>query len=483
MTVENKSYECCVLGAGPAGLGAALELTRRGTTNILVIDRNARVGGLARTERLGGARFDIGPHRFFTKNKEINRLWHDLLGEDFHSVSRLTRIYYNHRYFQYPIKAFDVLRKMGCIESLQVMGSYLLSKFASRKEAVTFEDWVTQKFGRKLYETFFKTYTEKIWGIPCREIGAEWAAQRIKGLNIREVIKNAFITSGQQVKTLLEEFDYPVLGSGQMYEAMCDEVVSRGAEVMLGAKVAGFEQKDDRIVTIDVVTPEGRTIKVAAKQFFSSIPMTHFFKMLNPAEPDPISQAVDALYYRDHITVNLLVDGKALFPDQWIYLHSSDVKAARLTNYNNFSSRMSGDGSKTALSLEYFMFQHEDAWKMPDEEISDLAKQEVEYLGLVKKTQVEKAWVVRETEAYPVYYMGFQEHYSLLKKRVDEFQNIMLIGRGGMYKYNNQDHSIISGILAARNYLQLPRTPYDLWEINIDAEYWEASQRIPSQEG
>ncbi len=480
MTVENKSYECCILGAGPAGVGAALELTRRGTTNILIIDQNTIVGGLARTEKVDGARFDVGPHRFFTKNKEINQLWHDLLKEDFYPVSRLTRIYYNHRYFQYPVKAFDVLKKLGGIESLQVMSSYLLTHLQPKKEALTFEDWVTQKFGRKLYETFFKTYTEKIWGIPCKEIGAEWAAQRIKGLDIREVIKNALITSGQQIKTLVEEFDYPVLGAGQMYEAMCDEAVSKGAELMLGAKVVGFEQKDNRIVSVEVKAPQGQTIKVEAKQFFSSIPMTHFFKMLAPEESARVQQAVDALYYRDHITVNLLVDGKDLFPDQWIYLHSQDVKAARLANYNNFSSRMSGDENKTALSIEYFVFQDDAEWKMSDQELIDLAKQEIEYLKLVKQEQVEKAWVLRETEAYPVYFMGFQPHYDLLKNRANEFKNIMLMGRGGMYKYNNQDHSIISGILAARNYLRLPGSPYDLWEINVDAEYCESSERVSS---
>ncbi|MCP4694238.1 MAG: NAD(P)-binding protein [Desulfobacterales bacterium] len=476
--MKTKSYECCVLGGGPAGLAAALELTGNGVTNILVIDRNENVGGLSRTEVYDGSRFDIGPHRFFSKSPEINNLWRDTLGSDFKPVDRTTRICYKNAYFNYPIKLLDVLTKMGPGESFQAMLSFVAAKLNKKREAVTFEDWITDKFGRKLFETFFKTYTEKVWGIPCNQIGAEWAAQRIKGLDVIEVLRNALFGMGRrQVKTLVEQFDYPVNGAGQMYEAMCDKVAARGADIMLNTRVVGINQKDDAVESIDVAHSDGQRERITANRFFSSIPLTHVFDMLSPAEPDSISRAVEALYYRDHITVNLLVEGADLFPDQWIYIHSPEVQTARLANYNNFSRRMAGSENKTGLSVEYFVFQHEDLWKQPDEALKILAVEELERLKLLKKSAVEKAWVVRETECYPTYYLGFQEHYDLLKSRLGRFTNLVQIGRGGLYKYNNQDHSIMSGLLAARNYLKLPGSPYNLWEINVDAEYHESAER------
>lgn len=476
--MNTKSCECCILGAGPAGFGAALELVKNGVTDILIVDRNKVVGGLARTERFGGARFDVGPHRFFTKNSEINKLWHDTLGADFRPVDRLTRIYYNNKYFNYPIKGFDVVAKLGPIEAMHAIFSFASARIRKKVEPTNLEEWITQRFGRKLYETFFKTYTEKVWGIPCNRIGAEWAAQRIKGLDIIQVIKKSlFGGSSKKIKTLVEHFDYPLLGAGQMYEVMCDKVASNGVELLLNSRVISFNRQDNVVISIDVIGPNREVTRITANQFFNSIPITHFFKMLNPQEPDPIQQAADALYYREHITVNLLVDGDDVFPEQWIYIHSDDVRMVRVANYNNFSKAMVGINNKTALSVEYFVFQDEELWKESDELLKALAIDELDYLGLVKESAVENAWVVRETESYPVYYIGFQEPYNLLKSRLDHFTNLYPIGRGGMYKYNNQDHSTMSGILAARNYLKLSGTPFNLWDINIDAEYHESAKK------
>jgi len=478
-----RSYECCLLGAGPAGWGAAIELVKNGVTDIIIIDRNKVVGGLARTELFGNARFDVGPHRFFTKNNEINTLWHETLGADFKPVNRLTRIIYKNKYFNYPIKPLDVAVKLGLNESLKVMLSFISTKFGRKDEPANFEEWIIQKFGRKLYETFFKTYTEKVWGIPCDQISAEWAAQRIKGLDIIQLLKSSLFHSSKTIKTLVEQFDYPVLGAGQMYEVMCDKVVSQGADVMLNSRVVSFNQQNNIIKSIDVIAPDGQQIRITAKHFFNSIPMTHFFKMLNPAESKPIQQAADTLYYREHITVNLLVHGDNLFPDQWIYIHSPEVQMARVANYNNFSKAMVGAKNKTALSVEYFVFQHEELWKNPDELIKELAISELDYLGLVDKHAVEQSWVVRETESYPTYYIGHKEPYNLLISRLNQFVNLAPIGRGGMYKYNNQDHSALSGILAARNYINPTATPYNLWDINIDAEYLESKcdRPVPSR--
>ena len=475
---ESREYECVVLGAGPAAFGAVSELTKHGVTDILVVDRNSRVGGLARTEVFGNARFDVGPHRFFTKSEEINRLWHETLGEDFRPVIRLTRIYYHGKFFLYPVKATDVFLKLGPVESARVAFSFASARLGRGKEDRTFEDWVVRRFGRKLFETFFETYTEKVWGIPCDQIGAEWAAQRIKGLDLLQVVKNAVLGgAGRNIKTLVEEFDYPVLGAGQMYEVMSEKAQEVGVRVMLDTSVVGYRQEDANIDSVVVEGPDGRRQKVRARHFFNSVPITHFFRMLDPPPPDPTLRAAEALFYREHITVNLLVDGDDLFPDQWIYIHSPDIKMARLANYNNFSKAMVGMEKKSALSAEYFTFQSEDLWQQTDQELIALAQEELALMGLVDKNAVEGSWVVRETESYPTYYLGFEEPYQVLKSHLDGFANLSPIGRGGMYKYNNQDHSAMSGILAARNYLKLPGSPYDVWSLNIEADYQEGAAR------
>lgn len=472
----SRSFECCILGAGPAGFGAAVELVKHGVRNIVIIDRNNVVGGLARTESFGGARFDVGPHRFYTKNQEVNKLWHDTLGKDFIAVDRLTRIYYKNKYFNYPLKAGEALLKLGPIESTQAIFSFLASKASLDGEAVTLEDWVTQKFGRKLYETFFKTYTEKVWGIPCDKIGAEWAAQRIKGLDVFQVIKNALFGNKKKIKTLVDQFDYPVMGAGMMYEAMARKCADSGAELMLGAKITGFRRNGYKITAVDVMQ-RGEQIEVSAGCFFNSIPLTHFIKAVRPSLGPEIIKSADALYYREHITVDLLIDGVELFPDQWIYIHSPDVRIARLANYNNFSKSMAPAG-KTALSAEYFTFQNEELWQKTDDDLKQLAIDELKYMGLIDPKKVEQCWVVRETESYPTYYLGFKEHYDVLRGEIDRFENLMPIGRGGLYKYNNQDHATYSGMLAARNYLKLPGSPYNVWNINIDAEYVEGGERV-----
>ncbi len=476
----SRSYQCCILGAGPAGLGAALELTKNGIRNVVIIDRNRTAGGLSRTEIFDDVRFDLGPHRFFTKNAEINKLWHDILGSDFRPVDRLTRIYYKNKYFNYPIKAFDALSKLGPFQALQALFSFAHAQIGEQREPDNFEAWITQKFGRKLYETFFKTYTEKVWGIPCHQIGAEWAAQRIKDLDLFQVIKKALSPgSSKKIKTLVEQFDFPVLGAGQMYERMCDQVMEKGVTVMMNSRVLSFNRQDTNIESIEVINNDGNRERISAEYFFTSIPITLFFEMMDPPESDDILKSVNALYFRDHITVNLLVDGDDLFPDQWIYIHTPDVKTARVANYNNFSKQMTSRKNKSALSAEYFVFQNEDLWKETDDNLKVFAIEELAYLKLLHKSSVENSWIVRETETYPTYYIGFQEHYENLKSRLDQFQNLQPIGRGGMYKYNNQDHSILSGILAARNYLKFPGTPYNLWSINIDAEYHESAARNP----
>lgn len=466
-----------VIGAGPAGLGCAYELTKAGrkTHRVRIIEKNSLIGGLSRTHEYKGFFFDVGPHRFFTKNKEVMVLWQELLGKEFIEVPRLTRILYKNKLFRYPVQLKDVVLNLGPVETTHCLLSYFSAKaFWRGKEPSTFEEWITKNFGRKLYETFFKTYTEKVWGIPCREIGAEWAAQRIKNLNIVEVVKKAiFGEKASNAKSLVERFHYPVNGAGQMYEKMAAKAKSRGANIEVNATVTRVFHGGGKIVGVEY--EQGRKKKVGVDYLFSSMPLTEFIKKLEPKAPKDILRAVDMLYYRDHLTVNLIIQGK-LFPDNWIYVHAPEVKMARVANYNNFSGRMAGKKRMTAISVEYFVFQNEDLWKMPDSDLQKLAVDELLKTGLIQnKKAVKDGFVIRETESYPTYYMGHKRHFEKIKKFVSKFKNLQLIGRGGMYKYNNMDHSIYTGMLAARNIVAGKRL-YDTWSVNEDAEYLESTK-------
>ena len=478
--VRAVNFECCILGAGPAGLAVGHELSKNGIKDIAVVDKNVIVGGLARTEVFDGNRYDVGPHRFFTSNIEINKLWKETLGDDFIPVERMTRIFYKNMLFNYPLNLLNVFSNLGLSESLKSIASFAESKIKHKNDPVTFEDWIVNKFGRKLYETFFKTYTEKVWGIPCDQIEAEWAAQRIKGLDLVELLKKTLLgNKSQEIKTLVEQFDYPVLGAGQMYNVMAERVNEKGATFYLNYSVKKINIRESVILSIIIEERNtGELIEVFSKQFFSSIPITHFFKMMDPIPNSDTLIAANSLYFREHITVDILIDRKDLFPDQWIYVHSHDLKMARLANYKNFSKQMVKSDEKTTLSVEYFVFKSDDIWRMSDNSLKELAGDELSQMKLVNKKQIENSWIVRETESYPTYFIGYKEHYKVLKKEINKISNVYPIGRGGMYKYNNQDHSAFSGLLAARNYINRKTSQYDLWSINIDAEYNEGSERI-----
>ncbi len=477
--ITQRRVGICILGAGPAGLGAAWELADKGRgKDVLVVDANTKPGGLARTEVFGGHRFDVGPHRFFTSNKEVHALWHRTLGEAFRPVQRLTRIYYKDKFYLYPVSAFDALPKMGAVQAARALASYayaFVAKDASK--AQTFEEWVTAKFGTRLYESFFKTYTEKVWGIPCNEIGADWAAQRIKGLDLLEVAKNAFgVALGTKPKTLVDEFDYPDLGAGQMYETMAQRAQEKGVELLLNTRVEKAHHENGTLSHVTARGPGG-TMDIFADKFITTLPITRMLAMMKPAVGQDVSKACEQLYYRDHITVNLIVDREDLFPDQWIYVHSPDVRMARLANYSNFSDKMASRPGMTPISVEYFVFRTDDLWGKKDDDLVELATSEMEKMGLVSAETVSQGWVVRETDSYPTYYLGYEQPYSIVRAALDEFSNLQPAGRGGLYKYNNMDHSLYSGLLAARNMMQ-KSNPYDVWKINIDAQYHEGGQRL-----
>lgn len=477
MSHFRRSTEIAILGAGPAGLAAALELARHGRDDLVLLDRHAIPGGLSRTEIFEENRFDVGPHRFFTASREINALWHELLGDEFLPVQRLTRIFYKKKLFRYPLEAVDALRNLGLRESVTSMLSYAASQFRGAKgEAKTFEEWVSGRFGTKLYETFFKTYTEKVWGIPCREIGAEWAAQRIKGIDLKTVVTNALFKHRVQAKTLVDEFDYPALGAGMMYERMWERASGARRELLLKTDVTKLRRDGMRITEIEARAADGRTLAVQPGHVFSGIPLTLMLGMLEPAVPEDVRRAIDALYYRDHITVNIVAEGADLFPDQWIYVHAPEVRMARMANFNNFSPRMAARPGTSVISIEYFAFKGDDLWSRSDDELKSLAARELEMMNLLRAERILGSFVTRETESYPTYFLGFQEAYARVKCFAAGLENLSCVGRAGLYKYNNMDHSIATGLTAARKFVGVAPEA-DVWALNTDEEYQENASR------
>jgi protoporphyrinogen oxidase len=455
-----------VVGAGPAGLTAAYELVARGVAP-LVLERDGVVGGLARTESHGGFHFDIGGHRFYTKIDEVQRLWCDMLGDDFLTVSRLSRIHYKDRFFRYPLDGMNALRNLGVAESVRVVSSYVHAQLRPPAPDDTFEGWVAKRFGRRLYETFFKRYTEKVWGIPCSAISADWAAQRIKGLSLTAAVKNAlFGTNG--ATSLIEEFRYPRLGPGMMWRRFRDEVERRGGSVQLDSDVVRLHRADDRITAL-TVRRAGRDSTLAAERVISSMPITHLIERIEGV-PDHVLRAARQLRYRAFILVGVIVNRAELFPDQWIYLHSPAVRAGRIQNFKNWSAAMVADPRKTALGVEYFCTEGDSLWQMTDAALIELAGRELVALRLAAAAEIESGVVYRHPMAYPVYDRGYAEHVQTIRDFLSTIANLQTIGRNGLHRYNNQDHSMLTGMLAVRN---LFGDTHDLWNVNTERSYGE----------
>jgi protoporphyrinogen oxidase len=476
---NNTMADVVIIGAGPAGLSAAYELTKD-SVPCTVLEADSTVGGISRTVNYKGYHFDIGGHRFFTKVSLVEKMWHEVLGDDFITRPRLSRIYYNSKFFQYPLEPMNALFGLGIFESMRCGLSYVVAQLFPEKPEDNLEAWVSNRFGRRLFQIFFKSYTEKVWGMSCREIGADWAAQRIKGLSFTSMIWNALKPKSKPkdknkvIKTLINEFQYPRLGPGMMWEKTRDIVVERGAQVLLNTPVEKIRWEPGRVTS---VIAGGKEFQ--GTHFISSMPIRNLIEALDPAPPEEVRKAANDFHYRDFLTVAVICKGENLFPDNWIYIHDPRVKVGRIQNFGNWSPEMVPEPGKSCLGLEYFCFEGDDLWTMPEEKLKELAKKEVATLGLLKEEDVVDAAVVRMPKAYPVYDSTYQRGLATVRRFLATIPNMQLTGRNGMHRYNNQDHSMLTAILAARNVLG---ANYDLWKVNADEEYSEAGAMVTEEE-
>lgn len=468
-----------IIGAGPAGLTAAYMLGKEGVPVVVLESDPEHVGGISRTVSYKGCLFDIGGHRFFSKSAEVESLWDELLPEGMLERPRSSRIYYRGKFFSYPLVAMDALMKLGLWESLRCGLSYLKARLMPIRKPLSFQDWVSNRFGARLFEVFFKTYTEKVWGMSCREISADWAAQRIKGLSLSSAIWNALFprraqTGPETIKTLINTFRYPRRGPGMMWEACADRVRSQGGRILMGSRFIGAAYDSAmRRWTLSYRDKAGVVHHIQAQHVVSTAPIAELIPSLSPALPQEAQAAAKALRYRDFLTVVLMYRHADSFPDNWRYIHDPGVKVGRIQNFKSWSPEMVADASISSYGLEYFCFEGDGLWTSPAEKLVELAKMEMEKLGLAQSSEWVDGCVVRQAKAYPVYDAAYASHVDEIRRAVKEhLPGLHLIGRNGMHKYNNQDHSMMTAMLCARNIIKGEEL-YDLWQVNQDAEYHE----------
>ncbi len=475
--IPSSERKVVIIGAGPAGLTAAYELMKAGVSSC-ILEEDDVVGGISRTVRYKNWHFDIGGHRFFTKVEQVKDLWMEVLGDNFLTRDRLSRIYFNKTYFNYPLRPMNALFGLGIWNSIAIVFSYLWAQCQLTKENNSLEDWISNRFGKRLYQTFFKTYTEKVWGVPCTEIKADWAAQRIKGLSLTSAVMNALRKNGNKdgnaPKTLIEQFQYPKYGPGMMWQTIADILTKNGCELRMGSKVDGILWSNNRIEAIRA-SHAGSSEIITGTDFISSMPLRDAIGSFQPCLPEDVSNAARALKYRDFLTVALILNKNDVFPDNWIYVHDPNCQVGRIQNYNNWSPFMVGEPNTTCLGFEYFCFIDDALWKLSEPELIELAKKELDALGLASSADVIDAAVVRMPRAYPMYDAGYAGSLATIRQFADGIENLHFVGRNGMHRYNNQDHSMLTAMLAAKNILG---EKHDLWEVNVDQEYHESEARV-----
>lgn len=467
-----------VIGAGPAGATAAYCLSRQGWA-VDLYEAHREVGGLAQTLSLWGQRVDLGPHRFFSSDPRVNRVWHELVGNDYRSVDRLTRILYRKKFFFYPLKASNVLLSLGLFSSALCVLSYLFRKIAQlffRSTPESFEDWVVSRFGKRLYRIFFKTYSEKLWGIPCHRLDKDFAAQRIKKLSLLEAAKASLLkASAKKHRTLCERFAYPVEGSSMVYRRMCDFVEKKGNRVTVNCPIRSVSAYPGRR-TAEIVLTGGERIEY--DHVVSTMPLTELVLGL-PEVPATVSEAAAFLRYRSAILIYLNIAAEDLFPDQWIYVHSPDVRCGRITNFRNWVPEICSGSRTSILALEYWCYFSDEIWNQSEPWLIEQAKDDLDKTSLIGSNPIVDAFVYRIPKCYPVYERGYRAKVQLIADYLSGFPSITPIGREGSFKYNNQDHSILMGMLAAENVMGVAR--HNLWNINTDYESYQESAEYPGR--
>ncbi len=477
-----------VIGAGPAGLTASYLLTKSGVSTRVIEADPVYVGGISRTVNYKGFLFDIGGHRFFSKSKEVVDLWHEILPSDFIERPQLSRIYYDGKYYSYPLKAFEALTNLGLVESALCVMSFMYKQAFPTVKPVTFHEWVANQFGERLFANFFKTYTEKVWGMSCDDISADWAAQRIKGLDLWSAMANALRNSipaikphgntgdGEVIKTLIESFQYPRKGPGMMWDTAAEKTRAQGGEILMGERLSRLAyDATSKIWSIESTNCDGAIQSFTANHVISSAPITELLASITPA-PRAAKEAAAKLRYRDFITVSLVVAKQDLFPDNWIYIHEPSVKVGRIQNFRSWSPEMVPDDDLACLGLEYFCFEGDGLWNSSDADLITLAKRELAQIGLATEDEVKDGCVVRQKKAYPVYDDHYKANVEAVRSGLEAHcPNLHLVGRNGMHKYNNQDHAMMTAMLTVKNILAGEQV-FDVWNVNEDAEYHEAGQ-------
>jgi protoporphyrinogen oxidase len=473
--------QVAIIGAGPAGLTAAYLLSKNDVEVTVLEADPVYVGGISRTATYKGFHFDIGGHRFFSKSKAVEDFWTEILPNDMLVRPRSSRIFYGGKFFAYPLKAFEALMKLGLVKSTLCVLSWLKARMFPVRNPNNFEDWVSNQFGKRLFNTFFKSYTEKVWGMSCKEISADWAAQRIKGLSLGSAIRNALFPQRQPkdrtkvIKTLINSFRYPRKGPGMMWEVCAEKTKAMGGKIEMGCKVTGCAYDEaGETWKLQFQDRQGTVQTFEAEHVISSAPMRELVRGIKPAVSKNVKRAADSLKYRDFLTVMLILKNRDAFDDNWIYIHDPSVKVGRIQNFRSWSPEMVPDADKACYGLEYFCFEHDGLWDSKDEELIELAKRELIKIGLAKEGDVLDGCVVRQKKAYPVYDDDYATHVATIREELDSrYPNLHLVGRNGMHKYNNQDHAMMTAMLCVENILADSKL-YDLWEVNQDAEYHEA---------
>lgn len=472
-----------IVGAGPAGLTAAYQLAKRSVPVTVLEASPDSVGGLSRTVERDGYRVDIGGHRFYSKSKKIEALWTELLPDDFLNRKRQSRILYQGRFFSYPLKPLEALLKLGGLESARCAASFAKARLSPHPNPESFEQWVTNAFGERLYQIFFKTYTEKVWGMPCSRISADWAAQRIGALSLASALGNAFSPNGEaRPKTLIDSFRYPRQGPGMLWNACAEKIRALGGKIQLGTRLTSLEQTDGSW-TVGARGPEGN-VSFQASHVISTAPLTALSESLGEGISEDAREAAKGLSYRDFIIVAIPTRPQTFLPDQWIYVHDERFRVGRVQNFRAWSPEMVPDAKSACYGLEYFCREGDGLWNFSDEALIELGQNELVGLGLARREEMTGGFLIRQKKAYPIYDSGYAERVRRFKNELEtRYPTLHLAGRNGMHRYNNQDHAMATGWIAADNILDNGRAR-DPWLVNQDAEYLEEETRqVPHEVG